>query len=386
MQPTPSGLDANGSLVRCVALSSLLNRHLVTEPDVSREDELMPTPVPGGNPDDPEFVYDEFAYFGENCSEYHLDAVDPVVERVTHRFADGRVGSALKWGVGTPRVVFLHGGAQNAHTWDTVALALHPTPILAIDLCGHGHSSWREDSRYGPRTNAEDAAAIMDEFAPEPSLLVGMSLGGLTANAVAAIFPWLVRRLVVIDVTPGVTRDKAADIHAFIEGPQSFGSFQQIFDRTLHFNPTRSPESLRRGILHNAHRVDHPGADAGGTTWEWNYDRRQLGGAMEGMEGMETVETISSAEVSGNQPAFGDLWLDVEDVRAPYLLLQGALSPVVDSDDIAELRRRRPGARVEVIEGAGHSIQGDRPLELAAILQAELELTAEISSETESTR
>jgi pimeloyl-ACP methyl ester carboxylesterase len=54
-------------------------------------------------------------------------------------------------------------------------------------------------------------------------------------------------------------------------------------------------------------------------------------------------------------------------------LLVGSLSPVVGAEDIAELRRRQPAAQVEVVEGAGHSIQGDRPLELAARLEAFLQ-------------
>jgi pimeloyl-ACP methyl ester carboxylesterase len=41
---------------------------------------------------------------------------------------------------------------------------------------------------------------------------------------------------------------------------------------------------------------------------------------------------------------------------------------VVSDDDVAELMRRNPNARVEVFEGAGHSIQGDRPIELARLL------------------
>ena len=45
---------------------------------------------------------------------------------------------------------------------------------------------------------------------------------------------------------------------------------------------------------------------------------------------------------------------------------------MVDDDDVAEARRRQPGIRVEVVDGAGHSIQGDRPLELAAIVAAHL--------------
>ncbi len=53
----------------------------------------------------------------------------------------GRKVSALVWGSEPPEMVFLHGGGQNAHTWDTVALALG-VPLVAVDLPGHGHSDW----------------------------------------------------------------------------------------------------------------------------------------------------------------------------------------------------------------------------------------------------
>jgi pimeloyl-ACP methyl ester carboxylesterase len=45
------------------------------------------------------------------------------------------------------------------------------------------------------------------------------------------------------------------------------------------------------------------------------------------------------------------------------------VSPVVDDDDVAEALRRQPTLRVEVVDGAGHSIQGDRPVELAALVR-----------------
>ena len=44
------------------------------------------------------------------------------------------------------------------------------------------------------------------------------------------------------------------------------------------------------------------------------------------------------------------------------------MSSVVSQEDVAELLRRRPDAVVEVVDGAGHSVQGDRPLELAGLL------------------
>ncbi len=302
--------------------------------------------LPEDHPDHPEFVYDEFAFFAENCEEYDLELDPPVVvERVHHDLADGRSLSALRWGTAPIEVVFLHGGAQNAHTWDTVALGLRPTAVLAVDLPGHGRSSWREDRRYDPVAAAEDVAEVVEAFAPDARLVVGMSLGGLTATSLAAARPDLVPRLVAVDITPGVTRDKAAEVHAFIEGPQSFADFGEIFDRTVEFNPTRTTASLRRGILHNAHRREDG-------TWQWNYDRRPLG-----------------AE-DGRDPAH--LWDAIESIEVPLLLVRGGTSPVVDDDDVAELLRRKPDARVVVVDGAGHSVQGDRPLELRDLLVAEL--------------
>jgi pimeloyl-ACP methyl ester carboxylesterase len=298
------------------------------------------------HPDHPDFVYDEFALLAENCEEYGLQLDPPVqVERLHHELADGRSLSAIRWGSDDVDVVLLHGGAQNAHTWDTVALGLRPLGQLAVDLPGHGRSSWRDDRRYDPVAAAEDVAAVMDEHAPDARLVVGMSLGGLTATALAAARPDLVRRLVVVDITPGVTRDKAADVHAFIEGPQSFADFGEIMERTVAFNPTRSKSSLRQGILHNAHRSEDG-------SWSWNYDRRPIGAD------------------DGRDPA--ELWDAISAIRSPVLLLRGAESPVVDDEDVAELLRRQPDARVVVVEGAGHSIQGDRPVEVVALLQAEL--------------
>ena len=42
---------------------------------------------------------------------------------------------------------------------------------------------------------------------------------------------------------------------------------------------------------------------------------------------------------------------------------------VVGDEDVAELLRRQPDTEVVVVDGAGHSLQGDQPLELAAHLE-----------------
>jgi pimeloyl-ACP methyl ester carboxylesterase len=60
----------------------------------------------------------------------------------------------------------------------------------------------------------------------------------------------------------------------------------------------------------------------------------------------------------------------VSAIRVPVLLARGMRSDsVLGDDDEEELRRRLPSARVVHVEGAGHSLQGDTPLDLAAIIE-----------------
>src|SRR5262249_41806677 len=68
------------------------------------------------------------------------------------------------------------------------------------------------------------------------------------------------------------------------------------------------------------------------------------------------------------RPDWSSLWDDLSAYRGPLTLVRGAVSPVVADEDVDELRRRRPDAHVVVVDGAGHSVQGDQPLELAEII------------------
>ncbi|WP_334144392.1 alpha/beta fold hydrolase [Rhabdothermincola sp.] len=291
--------------------------------------------------------YDEFGLLHENAAEAGLPfdpTRPPRVSRSAVRAPSGHTISALAWGEGAAELVLLHGGGQNAHTWDTVALALD-RPLVAIDLPGHGHSDWRPDKRYRPQEMAEDVAFAIEHLAPEATTLAGMSLGGLTALAALAERGELAERLALVDITPGVNAQKAEPILSFLDGPEVFASFDEILERTMAFNPTRSRSSLRRGVLHNAREREDG-------TWVWRYD-------------LPTGERLDDLE-----HRFADLWDAVSALSCPLLLVQGGLSSVVDDDDVAELQRRKPGTDVIVVEDAGHSVQGDRPLELARILAA----------------
>jgi len=273
--------------------------------------------------------------------EWDLEVPVPEVRRFFVAVDGVRQLSGLRWGDGGPQLVLVHGGAQNAHTFDTVALALQ-RPLLAIDLPGHGHSDPSPYPHSGYAAHARDLARAMEQLVEGPVPLVGMSLGGLCSLVVAAERPDLVRQLVLVDITPGVNDDKARHVTDFVNGPATFRDFDEMLARTVAFNPTRSVSSLRRGILHNA--LERPDG-----TWVWRHQQH----------GPSTLEA----------PAVNDLWSTLATLTMPVALLR-AMGPgsVVDDEDEAELRRLVPQARIEHVAGSGHSIQGDQPLVMAALL------------------
>ena len=102
---------------------------------------------------------------------------------------------------------------------------------------------------------------------------------------------------------------------------------------------------VRRGVRHNASRTSDG-------KWRWRYD----------LFGERPKST-------GNWGDFTPLWYDVNRIRQPTMLVRGAESKLVLDEDIAEMERRISDLRVAVVEGAGHAVQSDKPLELAALIE-----------------
>jgi len=281
----------------------------------------------------------EFALLPENAEQIGHTGPLPPVERI-----DSGDISALKWGIDSPQVVFLHGGGQNAHTWDTVILGLG-VPALAVDLPGHGRSAWREDGDYGPKLNAETLRPVLRELAPTSRLVVGMSLGGLTALRIAAAEPALVPTLVLVDVTPSaperheqMTKAQLGAV-ALVQGERTFPSFEAMLDVTVAAAPHRDRNSLRRGVFHNSKQLDDG-------TWTWRYDSFRKGDGFDG------------------------LWDDVPSITMPTTLVRGANSYFVNDEDAAAFANGAPGfQRTHIVADAGHSVQGDQPRALVDILR-----------------
>ncbi len=98
-----------------------------------------------------------------------------------------------------PVVLFLHGITSCAETWDWALpdlVADHR--VLRLDFRGHGDSGRAPDT-YGFTTCVSDAIAVCEQVAGRPSVVVGHSLGGGTAAALAQVRPDLVRAVLLED-------------------------------------------------------------------------------------------------------------------------------------------------------------------------------------------
>jgi len=326
----------------------------------------------------------EFSFLQGTIAEHDLGTLlphPPQVERLQSVDAGSGVKmSALRWVIpaaaGHARpLVLLHGTAMNAHTFDTLLLYLASSSasasssssservVLCVDLVGHGRSDHLPQGlRYSPQLMARLLSSALAAWLPAEGGcsidLAGMSLGGLVAICLAAAAargesPHRLSSLTLFDMTPGAASSGtpgAVAIRGFISSGPTQWPFEEAVQRAVELSGgRRSEQSLRVGVWHNARR------DGATGLWQWRYDARVAD------------EVLSPANVT--TATSEELWAEFDAIPSslPILLLHGAASQVVSAEHVAELLKRRSGARAEVIRG-GHSLHSDAPGETARIL------------------
>ena len=284
---------------------------------------------------------DEFALLAETARDVGADGALPPVRRAEVDTPDGRV-SALVWD-GAPQFTFLHGAALNAHTWDATVLRLG-RPALVLDLPGHGESAWREDFDYAPRTIAPAMVAAIAALAGgRPQMLIGQSLGGLAALAVAQLRPDLLRGLVLVDVSPGIRPQDAQQVRSFLSGPLVFESRSQVAELAVAAGIAKPGAALDRGVLFNT-RVREDGS----VIFKHHF-------------GSPPPDAAGVAEVD-----FENLWPALETVTVPVLLVRATNGYLPDAV-VAEFAGHAPGAWIVDIQSR-HNVQDQCPAELATLI------------------
>jgi pimeloyl-ACP methyl ester carboxylesterase len=254
----------------------------------------------------------------------------------------------LDWGSkGKPPILFLHGGALTAHTWDLCCLALRDDfHCLALDQRGHGDTGWASDGDYSIAAQVGDIRGFIDKINLDKFVLVGMSMGAINALACAVNHSDRLSHLVIIDAGPEMRRPGSSRIRDFVNDVADAVSIEAIIERALQFNPRRDPKILRRSLMHNL-RQQPDGS------WRWKYDRSRF------QRMNQESHLTERARIADGLAA----------ITCPTLVVRGAESDVFHDEDAERLAARLPNSRWVKIPGAGHTVQGDNPKGLVAELR-----------------
>ena len=254
----------------------------------------------------------------------------------------------LDWGTeGRRPIVFLHGAALNAHTWDVVCLMLRKQyHCHAVDQRGHGESAWAENVDYSGDAHRSDIEAFADRLGLDQFVLVGHSMGGFNAFNYAFHHSHRLAALVLVDAGPSMLVKGARRIFDFVTQTAELDSLEEVIQKAIEFNPRRDPRLLRRSLLHNF-RQKSDGKWARKTDlrmWQGNRNRE--------MERDQLKERFGQAAR----------------ISCPTLIVQGSLSDVFTSEDAQQLADRFSDGHYAQVGEAGHTVQGDNPRVFAQVL------------------
>ena len=264
----------------------------------------------------------------------------PVGGRSGFTVVDGHQMHYLEWGrIGAPPVLCLHGGGQTAYMYEELGASLAAEHyVLAPDLPGHGDSDPLPE--FGRSHFAAHISRVCDAFGLDRAVVIGASLGGMTAITLSGIRPELPVAIVLIDVGHRLEEEGVFRIIEFMRAHESFASLEEAAAEISQYLPHRKqvrPESLSRNL-----RQREDGR------WVWKHS---LGKRLENVdEGPTNWRTILEG-------------LDEEAaaIRCPVLVLRGAFSDVLSGEGAEEVAALIPDARLKTVAKAGHLAAGDNP-------------------------
>lgn len=249
-----------------------------------------------------------------------------------------------------PGVLFLHGLFGQGKNWTSLAKALSAQArVLLVDLPNHGRSGWTADFSY-PQMAAQIAELVSEQAGGQPYAVVGHSMGGKVAMALALSRPELVERLCVVDVSP-VSTSASSSFATFIRGMRSIdlSTLDSRAEAAEKLAPAVPDPVVRSFLLQNLRR-DH-GADP---PWRWQPNLALLGARLSEMSDWPEL----------GLPAY----------EGPTLWVAGSESDYIKSEYTPAMRTLFPQVRRVTIKGAGHWVHSEQPATFETIIRQFLHL------------
>jgi pimeloyl-ACP methyl ester carboxylesterase len=262
--------------------------------------------------------------------------------RVEFQGSDGLHIVGDRWDVSDRRgtVLLLHGGGQTRHSWARTGprLAELGWAAVSVDTRGHGESGWPKGPEgYTLDCLVGDLKAMVSQLGESP-IVVGASMGGMTALVAEGENPGLLRGLILVDVVPRLEFAGIAKISEFMRsGLSGFATLDEAADAVARYNPTRprpaDPSGLRKNL-----RLKADGR------WYWHWDPQFIvGHAREPDRGIRLERSLAACR----------------SVTVPTLLVRGRQSDVVGAEGTDEFLRLVPGSKFVEVGRAAHMVAGD---------------------------
>ncbi|WP_157571176.1 alpha/beta fold hydrolase [Nocardioides insulae] len=248
----------------------------------------------------------------------------------------------LTWGETGSRVLFLHGLFGQGRNWGTVAKAIAGRHrATGVDLPDHGRSPWSGEIDY--LAMASRVAELID--AQDPAAVVGHSMGGKVAMALALTRPELVSRLLVADMSP-VDYRRAGEFRRYISAMQGLDldRIERRSDAEEQLAAEVHDDTVRSFLLQNLRRR--------GDGWEWQANLDLLD------RDLATVGGWPAERLTGVAPYQG-----------PVLWLGGGRSDYVTDEYAEPMRRWFPHYRRVTMKDTGHWVHSERPELFVEILR-----------------
>jgi len=232
-----------------------------------------------------------------------------------------------------PALVMLHGLYGSGNNWRGIARSLEPTRrVLRPDLRNHGQSPHDADMDY--RALAGDVVALLDASGIEQADVMGHSMGGKVAMALALTHPQRLRRLMVVDIAP-MAYDHEHEHGGLIRAMQAIdlaaAGSREAVDAQLARTVTHP--MIRQFLLTNLQRR--------GEHWVWRIPLATLADQLPVIQGWP-----------GGLGRLSD---------RPARFVHGGASDYVDTAGRAAIAQHFPAADVVSYPGVGHWLHAEAP-------------------------
>ena len=247
----------------------------------------------------------------------------------------------VDWGnPGAPPLVMAHGLDRVARTFDHVAPHFASRyHVIALDMRGHGDSSWDAEGRYQVEDHAGDLSGLVQALGLRNLTLWGNSTGGRVVQVFAGMHPELVSHVIAEDVGPERPRQIADNYGRRVAQEQAgWASEEELLAQLRKTNGGTSDAVLVPYVKYGTRRRDD-----GRLIWKRD-----------------------PALVKGFVAT--DLWRFVREIKAPTLYVLGGRSTIVPAETQERLKNTLPRVTIVTIPGVGHYPSDEKPDEFLKIV------------------